>query len=47
LKVKSILISQPEPVDIEKSPYTRLVEKYNLEIDYHKSWTVETLFSAN
>ena len=36
MKVKSILISQPEPADLEKSPYTRLVEKYNLEIDYHK-----------
>jgi len=45
LKVKSILISQPEPVDIEKSPYTRLVEKYNLEIDYHKFIKIEGLTS--
>ncbi|MBN2745221.1 MAG: uroporphyrinogen-III synthase [Bacteroidales bacterium] len=41
MKVKSILISQPAPADLEKSPYTRLVEKYNLEIDYKKFIKVE------
>jgi uroporphyrinogen-III synthase len=32
-KVKTILISQPEPSN-ENSPYTRLREKYNLTIDF-------------
>jgi uroporphyrinogen-III synthase len=45
LKVKSILISQPAPADLEKSPYTRLVEKYNLEIDYRKFIKIEGLSS--
>jgi len=33
MKVKTILISQPEPVN-ENSPYTRLREKHNLKIDF-------------
>lgn len=36
MKVKNILVSQPPPVDLEKSPYTRLAEKYKLTIDYFK-----------
>jgi uroporphyrinogen-III synthase len=32
-KVRSILVSQPEPTD-EKSPYTKLKEKYNIKIDF-------------
>jgi uroporphyrinogen-III synthase len=45
LKVKSILISQPAPADLAKSPYTRLVEKYNLEIDYRKFIKIEGITS--
>jgi len=41
LKVKKILISQPQPADLEKSPYTSLAEKYNLEIEYRKFIRVE------
>lgn len=41
MKVKKILISQPEPAELEKSPYTPLIEKYNLEIDYKKFIKVE------
>ncbi|MDC1080953.1 uroporphyrinogen-III synthase [Flavobacteriaceae bacterium] len=33
MKLKTILISQPEPTN-ENSPYTRLKEKHNLEIDF-------------
>jgi len=32
-KVKTILVSQPEP-NSENSPYTRLKEKHNLKIDF-------------
>ena len=33
MKVKTILVSQPEPSN-EKSPYSRLKEKYKLKIDF-------------
>ena len=36
MKVKNILVSQPPPVDLEKSPYTKLAEKYKLNVDYFK-----------
>jgi uroporphyrinogen-III synthase len=36
MKVKSILVSQPKPSDLEKSPYTSLGQKYNIKIDYEK-----------
>ena len=32
-KVKSILVSQPEPSD-KNSPYHKLADKYNLKIDF-------------
>lgn len=41
-KVKTILVSQPEP-NSENSPYTRLKEKYNLTIDYRPFIHVEGL----
>jgi len=34
--VKTILISQPEPIDPVKNPYNELAEKYSLDIDFHK-----------
>jgi uroporphyrinogen-III synthase len=40
-KVKKILISQPEPT--EKSPYSDLVEKYDVEIDFRPFIQVETV----
>jgi len=41
LKVKNILVSQPEPADIEKSPYGELCRKYNVKIDFHKFIKIE------
>lgn len=41
MKVKKILISQPKPAELEKSPYTALTEKYNLEVEYKKFIKVE------
>ena len=40
MKFKTILISQPEPVN-ENSPYTRLREKHNLKIDFRPFIHVE------
>lgn len=34
LKVKKVLVSQPRPAVIEKSPFYELSEKYNVEIAY-------------
>ena len=36
LKVKNILVSQPQPADLEKSPYGDLVDKYRVNIDFRK-----------
>jgi uroporphyrinogen-III synthase len=36
LKVKNVIISQPQPPNYEKSPYYELVKKYNLNIVFKK-----------
>ena len=33
-EIKRILVSQPKPAIIEKSPFFELANKYNLEVDY-------------
>lgn len=37
----NILVSQPQPSDIEKSPYGDLTRKYNVNIDFHKFIKIE------
>ena len=32
MKIKKILISQPEPADLEKSPYRNLIQKYGVSL---------------
>jgi len=41
LKVKNILVSQPSPTDLEKSPYGELAKKHNVNIDFHQFIKVE------
>ncbi|HOH99503.1 MAG TPA: uroporphyrinogen-III synthase [Bacteroidales bacterium] len=41
MKIKKILVSQPQPTDSEKSPYVELVRKYGVEIDFHKFIKIE------
>jgi len=41
----NILVSQPQPTDIEKSPYGDLTKKYSVEIDFHKFITIEGIES--
>ncbi|RLD44877.1 MAG: uroporphyrinogen-III synthase [Bacteroidetes bacterium] len=36
MKIKSILVSQPPPADIQKSPYNKLIDKYKISVDYFK-----------
>ena len=40
MKIKKILISQPEPTDLEKSPYKNLVSKYGVDITFYKFFEV-------
>ena len=40
-KVKNVLISQPPPLDGEKSPYKDLAEKFNFELNFRKFIKVE------
>ncbi len=35
LKINKILVSQPRPALIEKSPFTELAGKYKLQVDYY------------
>ncbi len=41
MKIKKILVSQPKPVDIEKTPYGDLAKKHNLTIDFQKFIKIE------
>lgn len=45
MKVKNILVSQPKPVDITKSPYGELSQKYNLNIEFRKFISIEGISS--
>lgn len=36
MKIKHILVSQPEPADVQKSPYANLINKYKAKIDFYK-----------
>lgn len=46
MKVKKILISQPAPADLEKSPYKNLVNKYGLELTFYKFFEVVGLSAS-
>ncbi len=39
-KIKRILISQPEPPDIDKSPYGKLISEFNLELTFYKFFDI-------
>lgn len=41
MKIKNILVSQPEPADLEKSPYGELAKNYNLNIHFNKFIKIE------
>jgi len=45
LKVKNILVSQPEPLEMDKSPYGDIIRKYSVNIDFHKFFKVEGVSS--
>lgn len=39
--ISKVLISQPKPANLEKSPYFRLANKYNLQLDFRQFIQVE------
>ena len=41
MKIKNILVSQPKPAELEKSPYYELAKKNNINIDFHKFIKIE------
>lgn len=41
MKIKNILVSQPKPADLEKSPYGELAKNFNLNIDFNKFIKIE------
>ncbi len=41
MKIKNILVSQPKPIDFEKSPYGDLARKHKINIDFHKFIKIE------
>lgn len=45
MKIKNILVSQPEPADLGKSPYGELAKNYNLNIDFNKFIKIEGVSS--
>lgn len=45
MKIKNILISQPEPTDISRSPYADLLKKYSVNIDFYKFFKIEGISS--
>lgn len=40
-KIKSILVSQPVPADLEKSPYGELIKKHGVNIEFIKFFKIE------
>ena len=41
MKIKNVLVSQPKPAEVEKSPYYILARKYKVSIDFHKFIRIE------
>ncbi len=47
MKVKRILVSQPEPVDFEKSPYGELTQKHKVNIEFRKFIAIEGITASD
>ncbi len=45
MKIKNLLVSQPEPLELEKSPYGDLIKKYGVSIEFRKFFKVEGVSS--
>ncbi|MCB0805695.1 MAG: uroporphyrinogen-III synthase [Bacteroidales bacterium] len=47
MKVKNILVSQPQPADLEKSPYNDLISKYKVNVDFQKFIKIEGVTASD
>lgn len=47
MKVKNILISQPQPADLEKSPYSDLKQKHRVNLDFRKFIKIEGVSASD
>lgn len=45
MKIKRVLVSQPSPPDVEKSPYYALEKNHSMKVDYRKFIKIEGLSS--
>ena len=43
LKIKNILVSQPVPADMEKSPYGEIIKKHGVNIEFIKFFRIESV----
>ena len=46
MKIKSILLSQPKPADVAKTPYEAIIKKYNVNIDFEKFIKLEDVSAS-
>lgn len=46
MKIKKILISQPQPADIEKSPFKNLITKYHFDLTFFKFFDIVGLSAS-
>ncbi len=47
LKIKNILVSQPQPVDFEKSPFSEIAKKYNVNFEFNKFIKIDGITSSD
>jgi uroporphyrinogen-III synthase len=47
VKIKNVLISQPQPVDVDKSPYGDLVDKYKMNFEFRKFIKIEGITASD
>lgn len=47
VKIKNVLVSQPKPAEVEKSPYYILAKKYKVNIDFHKFIKIEGIMAID
>ena len=46
MKIKSILLSQPKPADVTKTPYEAIIKKFNVNIDFEKFIKLEDVSAS-
>ena len=47
MKIKSILLSQPKPADVAKTPYEAIIKKYNVNIEFEKFIKLEDVSASD